>query len=137
MMGAHAELRQLYQNADIDLESRLELLKAMGMGGDVEGLAQIAKTEKDPVVRRHAIKDLGIFGGHSASDALVSIYGSEDNIETKKTVINALFLSGAGKQMVFLARKETNPELKSALTQKMSLMSSPEITQYMLEILNK
>jgi tetratricopeptide (TPR) repeat protein len=137
MMGAHAELRQLYQNADVDLESRLELLKAMGMGGDVEGLAQIAKTEKDPVVRRHAIKDLGIFGGHSASDALVSLYGSEDNIETKKTVINALFLSGAGKQMVFLARKETNPELKSALTQKMSLMSSPEITQYMLEILNK
>jgi hypothetical protein len=36
-----------------------------------------------------------------------------------------------------LARKETNPELKKALIQKMSLMNSPEITEYMMEILNK
>ncbi len=137
MMGGHTELRQLYQQQGIDLESKEELLKAMGIGGDAEGLAQVAKTEQDPVVRRLAIRDLGIFGGQAASDTLVSVYGAESNLETKKAVINALFLNGAGKQMVFLARKETNPELKRELTQKMSLMSSPEITDYMMEVLNK
>jgi len=39
--------------------------------------------------------------------------------------------------MVALAKKETNPELKKSLIQKMSLMSSPEISDYMMEILNK
>jgi len=48
-----------------------------------------------------------------------------------------LFLHGAGKEMVALARKETNPELKRSLISKMSLMSSPEISDYMMEILNK
>jgi hypothetical protein len=55
----------------------------------------------------------------------------------KKKVINALFLHGAGKEMVALARKETNPQIKRELIQKMSLMSSPEISDYMMEILNK
>jgi HEAT repeat protein len=136
MMGGRAELKRLYQQ-NMDLESKEELIKAMGLGGDVEGLTQIAKTEQDPVVRREAIKDLGLFGGHPASDILVEIYGPESNLETKKAVINALFLNSAGKQMVFLARKETNPELKRELIQKMSLMSSPEISDYMMEILNK
>jgi hypothetical protein len=39
--------------------------------------------------------------------------------------------------MVALARKETNPQVKRELIQKMSLMSSPEITEYMMDILNK
>jgi len=48
-----------------------------------------------------------------------------------------LFLHGAGKEMVALARKETNTELKRSLIEKMSLMRSPEISDYMMEILNK
>ena len=136
MMGGRAELRQLYkQSADVD--SKEELLKAMGIGGDVDGITEVAKTDPNPEVRVQAIKDLGIFGGHPASDTLVAIYNSQSDLETKKAVINALFLNGAGKQMVALARKETNPELKRELVKKMSLMSSPEITEYMMEILNK
>jgi hypothetical protein len=136
MMGGRAELRQLYkQNADA--ESKEELLKAMGIGGDADGIAEIAKTEPNPEVRMYAIKNLGIFGGHQASDTLVAIYNSQSDLESRKAVIQALFLNGAGKQMVALARKESNPELKKDLIQKMSLMSSPEITDYMMEILNK
>jgi HEAT repeat protein len=136
MMGGHAELRQLYKQTT-DADSKEELIKAMGIGGDVEGIADIARTETNPEVRLSAIKNLGIFGGHQASDMLLTIYNSHNDVETKKAVINALFLNGAGKQMVAMARKETNPELKKALVQKMSLMSSPEITEYMMEILNK
>jgi hypothetical protein len=76
-------------------------------------------------------------GGKDTLTALTNIYNSRSEIETKKSVINALFLRGAGKEMVSLARKETNPELKKALVQKMSLIGSPEITEYMMEILNK
>ena len=115
----------------------LWLLQAMGIGGDVEGMTQIAQTDKDPEVRRHAVRNLGIFGGHAARATLVSIYNSQTDLGTKKEVINALFLSGSCKELVTLARKETDPELKKALIQKMSLISCPEITEYMMELLNK
>jgi outer membrane protein assembly factor BamD (BamD/ComL family) len=136
IMGGRAELRQLYKQSD-DVETKGSLLQAMGIGGDVQGMTEIARTDKDPEIRRRAIRNLGVFGGHEATDTLISIYGAETDLEVKKEVINALFLNGAGKQMVVLARKETNPEIKKALIQKMSLMSSPEITEYMMELLNK
>jgi len=136
IMGARSELKQLY-NQDDDAETKEALLQAMGIGGDVQGMIEIAQKEKDPEVRRRAVRNLGIFGGHEGSAALVSVYESQTDLETKKEVINSLFISGAAKQMVELARKETNPELKKRLVQKMALMRSPEITEYMMEILNK
>jgi tetratricopeptide (TPR) repeat protein len=136
MMGGRTELRGLYKQT-ADLETKEALLQAMGIGGDVQGMTEIAQSDKDPEIRRRAIRNLGIFGGHEATDTLISIYSAQTDLEVKKEVINALFLKGAGKQMVALARKETNPELKKALIQKMSLMNSPDITEYMMELLNK
>jgi HEAT repeat protein len=136
IMGGRQELRELYKQTT-DTETKDALLQAMGIGGDVQGMTEIAQNDKDPEVRRRAVRNLGVFGGHHASGTLVSIYNSQTDLGTKKEVINALFLSGAAKEMVALARKETDPELKKALIQKMSLMSSPDITEYMLELLNK
>ena len=135
-MGGRSELRQLIkQEADRDVKDAL--LQALGISGDVQGMAEFAQNDKDPEVRRRAVRNLGIFGGQEGTNTLVSIYNSQADIETKKEVINAMFLNGAAKQMVALARKETNPELKKTWIQKLSLMSSPEITEYMMEILNK
>jgi HEAT repeat protein len=136
IMGGRAELRQLYKQNE-DAEVKDALLQAMGIGGDVQGMAEFAQNDKDPKVRRRAVRNLGIFGGSEGRNTLVTIYNSQGDMETKKEVINALFLNGAAKQMVDLARKETNPELRKAWIQKLSLMSSPEITEYMMEVLNK
>jgi HEAT repeat protein len=136
MLGGQSELRQLYKEAT-EPEAKENLLQAMGMAGDVHGLTEAAASEKDPRVRAHAIRSLGLFGGNEAAGTLVNIYNSNSDFETKKEVANALFLHGAGKELVALARKETNPQMKRELIQKMSLMSSPEITEYMMEILNK
>jgi HEAT repeat protein len=136
MMGGRSELRQIYKEAG-DADTKEAVLTGMMMCGDAEGLSEIANTEKDPNVLDKAINTLGLVGGPEILATLTNIYNSRAEIETKKRVINALFLHGAGKEMVALARKETNPELKRALIQKMSLMNSPEITEYMMEILNK
>ena len=69
--------------------------------------------------------------------ALMTIYNSQSDLETKDCHECACSLRNAAKEMVAMARKETNPELKKALTQKLSLMHSPEVTDYMMEILNK
>jgi HEAT repeat protein len=136
MMGGREELRQLYKDTT-DADAKENLLQAMGMAGDAQGLTEAATNEKDPKVRVHAIRDIGMFGGDGATNTLVTMYGSNADLETKKAVVNALFLHGAGKEMVTLARKETNPQMKRELIQKMSLMNTPEITEYMMEVLNK
>jgi len=100
-------------------------------------LVEIANTEKDPTLLDKAIKTIGMVGGPDSPPALLNIYNTHSDLETKKTVINALFIRNAAKEMVAMARKETNPELKKSLTQKLSLMHSPEVTDYMMEILNK
>lgn len=137
IMHATAELRQLYKAGGLDAESKDTLLKAMSIGGDVDSLIEVAKTETDPNVRASAIKGLGISGGQPAVEALVSIYNSNADVDTKKLVVKSLFIHQAGKEMVALARKETNPELRKELVRDLSIMHSPEATDYMLEILNK
>lgn len=136
MMGGRNELRELYKSSP-DAETRHAVVHAMLLNGDAEGLAEIANVEKDPKVLESAIRTLGLVGGQESLAALTHIYNSHSDIETRKQVITALFLHNAGKEMVALARKETNPELKRELISKMSLISSPEITEYMMEILNK
>jgi HEAT repeat protein len=136
MMGGRDELRQLYKEAT-DPEAKENLLQSMGMAGDAEGLNEAAASEKDAGVRKHAIRDIGMFGGDGATKALITIYNTNNDLDTRKEVANALFLHGAGKELVALARKETDPQMKRELIQKMSLMQSPEITEYMMEILNK
>ena len=136
MMGGRTELREMYKSSDAP-DTREAVIQGMLMSGDSQGLMDIANVEKDPKVLDKAIRTLGMVGGQESLAALTTIYGSHAEIEIKKSVIHALFLHGAGKEMVALARKETNPELKRELVQKMSLMGSPEINEYMMEILNK
>lgn len=136
MMGGRNELRDLYKSS-ADPQTREAIVQGMLMNGDSQGLAEIANTEKDPAVLDKAINTLGMVGGQDSLTALTNIYNTHSELETKKRVINALFLHGAAKEMVALARKETNPELKKAWLSKLSLMNSPEVTNYMMEILNK
>ncbi len=96
-----------------------------------------SRQKKIPPFLDKAINTLGLVGGDESLAALTKVYNSQADVATKKKVINALFLHGAGKEMVALAKKETNPELKRSLISKMSLMNSPEISDYMMEILNK
>jgi hypothetical protein len=136
MMGGRAELLDFYKNSP-DVQTREEAVGAMLLCGCSHELAEIVQTEKDPAVLDKAINTLGLVGGDESLAALTKVYNSQADLAMKKKVINALFLHGAGKEMVALAKKETNPELKRSLISKMSLMSSPEISDYMMEILNK
>jgi len=136
LMGGRDELRAMYKNTT-DPETRAAIIHAMMLCGDSQGLAEIATTEKDPIVLEAAIHNLGLVGGSESLTALTNIYNSHTDVATKKLVIHALFLHGAAREMVALARKETNPELKKEWMRKLSLMNSPEIAEYMIEILNK
>jgi HEAT repeat protein len=135
-MGANAELSQLYA-AEAAPEVRGRILHALFVGGNTTKLIEIARTEKDQTLRERAIHHLGTTDAPAAGEALVSIYGSTQDVETRKRVLEALFIQGNARQLVAVTRKETNPELKKAAVSRLSRMDSKEATDFMLEILNK
>src|SRR5205823_5838365 len=82
-----------------------------GVGGSPR-LIDLAKSEKDPDLRRSAIHNLGLMHRPGASEALASIYASDANVEIRKAVVNALFLQQNASALVGLARNEKSPEMK-------------------------
>src|SRR3984885_8150790 len=137
-MGATSQLLSLYHdssNPEIKAEVINGLIPAGQKGADA--LGSIVGSEKDPELRRKAIRNLGIAGGMSAAPALVATYRKNPDVETKRAVAQALFLAGDSHDLVELARAEKDPAVKQSLVQQLSLMRNKEATDYMLEILNK
>ncbi len=136
ILGARAELEQLYK-AYPESEMRAAILQALFIGGDVDRLVEIVRTEKDPALRGQAIHLLGVSGSQKTGDLLVSIYRNETDASLRKRAIEGLFVQGNAKALIELARKETNPEMKKDIVSKLALMNSKEAQDYMMEILNK
>ena len=93
LVHAPDELRQLYQ-METSTEVKKDILQAFFLSGDAKFLAEAAQQEKDPEVRRAAIRNLGLIGSEDARQALLAIYAKETDRENKEAVINALFIQG-------------------------------------------
>ncbi len=134
MTGGQDQLRQLY-NSETSIENKRAILSSMFMTGDADWITQIARDERDPGLKVAAIKSLGLMGHKGQPEMLVQIYKTDQNSEVRHAVLNSLFLQQNGKVLVELARNEKDPKWKQEIVQKMSLVHSPEVTDYMMEIL--
>lgn len=138
VMGAHDELWQLYQKESaVDVKKRI--IQAMFVGGNATRLIDLAKTEKDPELRRTAVRNLGIMGSKQAGAALVEIYNTDKAPEIRKAAVTGLFQQNNATALIDLARKEQDAEMKKDIVSKLSLMGrdNPEVMKYMMELLNK
>ncbi|HYI95857.1 MAG TPA: HEAT repeat domain-containing protein [Bryobacteraceae bacterium] len=136
-MRASAELAALY-NAESSVEIRERLIRALAGSGDWQKLIEIAKTEKNEELRNRAIQHLGSVKSAEASAALVAMYSSVTEASTRNAILRALsHQQGNARQLIALARKETNPELKRAALQQLSRMKGDEVTTYLMELLEK
>ena len=136
VMGAHDELWQLYQK-ETTVPVKKQIMQAMFVGGNATRLTEIANTETDVELRRAAIRNLGLMGARRTSDTLVTIYGRENDIETKKTIIQAFGNQNNAEQLVAIARKETDTQLRKEIVSRLSHMRSKVALDYLMEILNK
>ncbi|MGH9369912.1 MAG: HEAT repeat domain-containing protein [Vicinamibacterales bacterium] len=135
-MQAHEELWQLYQK-ESSVDVRRRILRAMQIGGSVDRLIEIAKAEQNSELRRDAIRALGLTRATRTGDVLMQIYGSDTNVDVRKSVINALFLQDNVTALVALARKEQDITMKKELVGRLSQMRSKVATDYLLELLGK
>ena len=136
VMGARNELEELY-NIETSVEVKKGIIQAMFIGGSAEKLGDLARNEKNPELRIAAIKNLGLIGGERSSVILRSLYDSDQNIDVRHAVINALFLHGDAKTLVALGRAEKNPDLRKAIVTKLSIMNSKDAADFLLDIINE
>src|SRR5205085_9574408 len=107
------------------------------IGGSVDQLGEIARTERNPDLRSTAIRNLGLTGGTRSGPMLLTIYETDTNSEVRHAVINALFLQSNAKSLVDLARKEKDPDLKKQIISKLSIMGSKDAAEYLMELLRE
>ncbi len=136
VMGAREELWQLYQK-ESSVDVKRQIIQALFVGGDAARLIELASAEPNADLRRTAVRNLGTMGAAKTGDALVQLYQKEKAAGIRRQVINALFVQGNAEQMVAIARKETDLEMRKELVQKLSLMKSKVATDYLMEILGK
>ena len=136
LVHAQSELQQLYRT-DNSAAVRRELLQAFFLSGDAPKLLEVAQNDKDPELRRTAIRNLGLIHSDESSKALQSIYSKETDRSVKEEVLNSYFLQNNAGAIVAIARGEKDPELKRVAVSKLSIMHSKEATDYLMEILQK
>ena len=125
-------LSEIYASTS-DANVKRAILNAYMANRDTEHLLQVAKTEKTPEFRLDAIRYLGSAGG--AGDALVAIYGSDQDRQVKQTIVETLCAHGNAKALVDLARNEKDAEMKKIIVRFLSTMKGKEATDYLMEIL--
>jgi HEAT repeat protein len=135
VMGAHDELSKLYAQ-ETAKEVKKRILQAMFVGGNAEKLIALAKSEPDPELRRTAIRSLGLMGRERTGATLVELYGVDRDPAVRKAAIEGLFLQTHAEALVSLARKESDPDLKRRIVEKLSLMQGSKVAMdYLMELL--
>ena len=127
-MNATAELDELYQS-ETSAEVKNQIIRGMLASGNVGSLTKLATSEKDPALKRTAIRNLGAMGSLKTSDTLRSIYTSDTNPEVRSAVIEALFIQQNAGVLVALARAEKDPAMKRHIVERLSVMKSKEATR--------
>jgi HEAT repeat protein len=130
------ELQKLYQQ-ESSTDLKREILQAFFLAGDAKRLVEAANGEKDPELRRAAIRNLGLINSEDSGQALKGIYAKETDRDVRGEVLNAFFLQGNASALVAIARSEKDPELKKEAVSKLSLMHSKEGTEFLMELLQK
>jgi hypothetical protein len=137
-MGATSRLSEIYRaTSSRELKSAIinAYVPAGAKGG--EELSALASSEQDPELRRKAIRNMGVTGGPAVYPSLLAIYSKSSDEESKKAVIDALFVGGDAHDLVALARSEKDPAARKRIVSQLAVMHNKEATDYMLELLNK
>jgi HEAT repeat protein len=111
------------------------ILNGLMAARDTDHLLQVAKSEKEPMLRRTAIQALGSMDSPQTADALVAIYASETDLAIKRNILDSLHGQRNAKAIVDLARKETDPAMKREIVSRLSNMKSKEASDYLMELL--
>jgi tetratricopeptide (TPR) repeat protein len=102
-----------------------------------EILRSVARGSADSELQLEALQYLQMFGGAEDRKLLSDVYTVSKDRDVKGRVIEALYSQGDARTLVDMARKETDPEMRKRIVERLSRMKAKEATDYMLEIISK
>jgi hypothetical protein len=126
-------LAEVYTTSN-DPEVKRAVIRSYIISGDREQLGALAKSEPNVELRKEAIQNLGILGGHSELQAM---YVKETDRGVKEAILNAYFIGGDVRDLIAAARAEKDMGLKKSAVEKLSLLGSKEANDYLMELLQK
>jgi len=115
--------------------------RALGMLGQNQSpeakalLRDVALGKFAPGEQKRAIQMMGVFQGKAGNDTLAEVYRGSSDMEIKRAVISAFFISGDAPRMVEMARNEKDLALKHDIVAQLALMHDKVATDYMIELL--
>lgn len=134
--SAGADVSSLWTpNASKEIKDAV--IEGLMIRSNVDKLAEIAKSDSDIKVRRHAIELLGATNREKSAPLLLSMYASEQDKQIRTSILRAFRVQNNAKALVDAAKKETDPAMKREAVQLLSSMKSPEATDFLMELLNK
>ena len=130
------DLMALYEK-ETSKELKTQIAAMLGSMGATDQVMRIIKTEKDPDIVRRAIRTLGNQPPAKTGQFLVDTYATEQNPQTRTTIINALDAQQNAEGLVAIARKEASLELKKQIVRSLSDMApkSKVAADYLMEII--
>ena len=130
--GSGQLLAEIYAGTS-DAAVKRAIFNAFVAGRDTDHFVQAVKAEKSPELRAEGIRMLGARA--DSGDALVAMYGTETDPQSKRAIIDSLFAQRNAKALVDLARKERDPAMKREFVSRLSSMKSKEAEDYLMELL--
>ena len=100
-------------------------------------LASVARGSSGADLQLEALQYLQMFGGAGDKKLFSDVYATSKDRDVKRRVVDSLFEQGDARTLVDMARKETDPEMRKRIVERLSRMKSKDATDYMLELINK
>jgi hypothetical protein len=100
-------------------------------------LDQIARGKLVPELQVKAIHMVAAMKGKESAAFLNEIYKNSTDERVKDAALDGMFMSGDATDLIAIAKAENNPRQKKRIVGKLSMMQSKEVSDFMLELLNK
>lgn len=121
-LGATAELGQLF-DATADAESRIAIVRALGIAGEGARVAAIAVDTKQPEsVRAAALEAVGLSG--KGGELLVGLYAKADTDDLRDATLRAMLIAGDSAGLRRLYGEVRTPEEKKTVLRMLGTLDS-------------
>ena len=121
-------LLQVYSSANFAVKR--QVVSSLGARAELSALYRIAQSERDPSLRSTAIVTLGRVGGRGQ---LVQLYGKAER-GSKRSIIVGLFTARAEDELIQIAGKEDDQELRREVHSRLRLLGTPKARAYLLKV---
>jgi len=121
-------LLKVYSTGNAPLKR--QVVMALGARLEASALLRIAQSEEDRSLRASAIITLGRAGGRAE---LQSLYAKADQ-ETKRPIIIGLFTARGEDELIRIADKEKDPQVRAEVLSRLRLLGTPKARAYLEQV---